>query len=709
MTTAGQPRTDSTRLASALIHPEDLTALAECARATLGCQGIIVTGRDANQRTTVAAATGTAATAMRTHWADLHDIDRDTQGIPSAVSGVPFVAWLPARPIDGGQLAHRLALFVEERRMGTIHILCAEGSALDRELAADFGRHAAIAMGARRLRRGRSSSPDRGTSGSDAILDLAAAVSWVGFDNLMGRVDAAVRNVFGPVRTRVFLLNEDSGSLEALPSPADPASVTAKSVAPADLRFRVARVFTTGYPDLANGVAPSDCYPEGPAWQPAPSSLLTVPLLVSGRAIGVMQIADKPQGFAVGDLHDAAMLARPIALAGQLASSMRRLRVCSEIECVLSEAASSMRSSAQVSAHLPAIIARLLHATGADMIGFAGTDFAPEVVRSEGLASDCLDRVDQMESALATSPHDFHEAAMPQCACVTPVRVGGDRVGTLVAAWHPSVTIGSPARRGLTRLAHVIALAIANTRYLQQRTALARLQERELVADELHDQVAQFLFAAQIQLDELLELSSLPARASESAAIARSLLSRCDATLRRVFTELPQHSSQLLAQRLEGVINEVRRSFRANVNAAASAAAVDAAAAASPEINDILVSAARELLVNAAKHAGPCTIEVSLEVVDATILRLRVVDDGKGLSPHHRHGPGTSGHGLKSLRRNVHGYGGSIDITRRIPRGTEAIVMLPLEVVREPEVFEPGILGQAPDEFWRPAQAPGML
>ena len=62
----------------------------------------------------------------------------------------------------------------------------------------------------------------------------------------------------------------------------------------------------------------------------------------------------------------------------------------------------------------------------------------------------------------------------------------------------------SDDRHLLLRFAKLTALAWATERYQQQRAELARTEERARIADDLHDDVAQMLFAAQMSLDSVL-------------------------------------------------------------------------------------------------------------------------------------------------------------------------------------------------------------
>jgi len=667
-----------TPLAAAQLDSEDLTLLATEARAALRCPAVLITGRDARDRTTIVGSAGVTAQDTRVLWPIVLQVDRHQEELVSPGVGVPFVALLPTIGVGHGREVRRIVMFVGGKRMGGFHLISSVDAPCDDGLASDFARHAAIAIARRRLRRGSSAHLERRIARADAILDFAAAVSNVGFDSLVGRIEAAVRSVFGPVRTRVYLHNAESDALEALPNPQRTAAEQPlEPIAANDMRMGIARVFALGRSYMTNGPVEDDPIERAPTWTPWPASLLTVPLFVSGRASGVLQIADKPRGFVMTDVHDAELLSRPIAVAVELTATLRRLRVQSEIEAVLSDTTALLRPATDVGAKLPQVIAAMRSATASTVLMFASRH-APLVVASSGPTPPSQeDFVAWLTSQLEEDPLGLGTDVGCRALLVAPVRIGPQQIATLAAIASPATVFGTAERRGLARLANVIALSLAGERDLAQRTALARMEERQRVADELHDEVAQLLFAAQIQLDEVIDLPGTTEEVLDRAVLANSLLLRSDATLRRVITELPQRSSALLSDRLEALLEETQRTFRAEILSTIGADAVQAATESSHETHDILVGAARESLVNAAKHAGPCTIEIGLHVVGAETLRLSVSDDGVGLADE-RAAAGLPGHGLSALRRQVAAAGGSVHVAARQPVGTSVVVDLPL-------------------------------
>jgi signal transduction histidine kinase len=665
-------------LATAQLDSEDLGLLAACAHAVIGGEAVLITGRDARGRTTIVGAAGLPSEELRAMWPTVvaHDLE-DEPGAPGG--GIPVLVPAPPARVPSGHELVRLVMFVAGSRMGVFHVVVdPDGPVVDRLAAAHYARHAAVAVARRRLRRGSSAHLERRIARADAILDFTAAVSSVGFESLIGRIDAAARSVFGPaVRARVYTYDDDRGALEALP---DPGHGDLGSIAPDEPGSAIARVFTLERSYMTN--APAGEAPGGLAssWTPRPTSALLVPLFVSGRASGVLQLVDKPGGFAMTDLHDAELLSRPIAVAVELTATLRRLRIQSEIEAVLSNTTSLLRPVADTRQVLPDVLAAMRDATAATAVMFAARGTPLLAAGSDATPPAQQALVDALRQRLRRDPLGLPDGDECRALLIAPVRIGSEQVATLAAIAAPGAVFGTVEQRGMARLANVIALAIAAVRDLAHRTALARLQERQRMADELHDEVAQLLFAAQVQLDELIDVQGLDETVLDLAVGANALVLRSDATLRRVITELPRRSPALLAERLVTVVDETRRAFRAEIESTVSGAALDAALDVAPEVHDLLVSVARESLVNAAKHAGPCLIQLALHLAGPDTLRLTVSDDGVGLDSRPASGrPG--GHGLAALRRQVASVGGSIAVVAGEGGGTAVLVCVPLRPV----------------------------
>jgi two-component system NarL family sensor kinase len=194
----------------------------------------------------------------------------------------------------------------------------------------------------------------------------------------------------------------------------------------------------------------------------------------------------------------------------------------------------------------------------------------------------------------------------------------------------------------------------------------AEERERKLLAEALHDEAIQDLLAAGQDLDE--------ASAGDAAALgrAREEVRRSVGQLRTTIAEL--HPYVLEHAGLEAALRSLverrrqRGDTRWNLH-------VDRAAIGPHD--RLVVSVARELIANAAKHAEASEVDVRLRRTGADIL-VEVADDGPGVDPARARGAVAEGHvGLASCAERVQAAGGRLELLARPGGGTLVRVRLP--------------------------------
>ena len=221
-------------------------------------------------------------------------------------------------------------------------------------------------------------------------------------------------------------------------------------------------------------------------------------------------------------------------------------------------------------------------------------------------------------------------------------------------------------------LAAHAAIALTHARLYERERELAITTERARLARELHDAVAQKLFALRLTAQAASSLvESDPERAREQLAQVGALATEAAAELSTAVGELrtPDLAGDGLAEALRkqvAVIDRARSSHggpRVRFQCGPSPTLP-------PTHDQVVLRVAQEALHNALRHAGASRIDVSLQPATAdwagSGVRLIVQDDGSGFDPE----AAARGLGLVSMRERADSVGGRLTVATRVGRGT---------------------------------------
>ena len=221
------------------------------------------------------------------------------------------------------------------------------------------------------------------------------------------------------------------------------------------------------------------------------------------------------------------------------------------------------------------------------------------------------------------------------------------------------------------------ALWEANRRLMQLSRELAATEERERrqLAEDLHDGPIQDLALARIQL-ELAQVADNPDIQKPSLASSAELLQDSLASLRTVLFELspPAMTASGLASALQRLAAHVTERWPVSIDFTTSGDPLDL----SEGQLQALFRAARELLVNAAKHAETDTIKMRLVFAPDQVSVL-IQDRGVGFDPQTNK---QGSYGLTSVRERLAVFGGTLSI-QSDQHGTRAEADLPLNDQQE--------------------------
>jgi len=203
----------------------------------------------------------------------------------------------------------------------------------------------------------------------------------------------------------------------------------------------------------------------------------------------------------------------------------------------------------------------------------------------------------------------------------------------------------------------------------------AILAERNRMAREIHDTLAQGLAATSVQLRLAKRQLAQGAEAAQPhLETAQQLVRESLEEARNSIWNMRAHvlESSDLAGALEGILQQLSSGSGVETSIEVTGKARRLA----PVVENNLLRVGQEAITNATRHAGARHIEVSLDYAESQ-LRLVVRDDGRGFDAG-QPPPGEGGFGLVGIRERAADLKGELRISSAPGDGTEISLSVPL-------------------------------
>jgi len=265
-----------------------------------------------------------------------------------------------------------------------------------------------------------------------------------------------------------------------------------------------------------------------------------------------------------------------------------------------------------------------------------------------------------------------------------PIQRAGRSIGTLAVGTEQERSYHVDAVEVLASLASQAAVAIENERLAAQLRELAIQRERERIAREMHDGLAQVLGYVNTKsqaVEELLAAGRIDA--------ARAQLSELAAAARSVYVDVREAILGLISpiapeRGLVGAIEEYARLFSEASKLATTVEATQSARRAqlSPEAQAQTFRIVQEALTNVRKHAAALSARITLDTIGDDLV-VAVQDNGRGIDSEAEERGGWPHFGIKAMRDRATALGGTIELTRTSP-GTRLELRVPLAPVLQP-------------------------
>lgn len=218
----------------------------------------------------------------------------------------------------------------------------------------------------------------------------------------------------------------------------------------------------------------------------------------------------------------------------------------------------------------------------------------------------------------------------------------------------------------------------AEEEYLKQQKMLTRMEEKERLARDLHDNLGQLLAYINMQVQGINQQLH-----NSGIDMVSDKLEQLSKVSQIAHSEVREYIREVrnATNREQDVIHEIKNTislfeYQTGIHVELELGSNLTDEAITPCISANLLNILKEALNNIRKHANAERVQVSLQNKEQQ-LRLYVKDDGKGFNSAAASGKGSFGLGIMKERANM--LGGQIHIQSEIGKGTMISLSIPLE------------------------------
>lgn len=248
-----------------------------------------------------------------------------------------------------------------------------------------------------------------------------------------------------------------------------------------------------------------------------------------------------------------------------------------------------------------------------------------------------------------------------------PLAVKGRVIGGMgIAHAEPDAFTTHQANLALT-MANQAAITMVNAQLYEQAQTAAALEERQRLAQNLHDAVNQSLFSASLIAEVLPRVWERDVdEGRQSLQALHRLIRGAMAEMRGLLAELrpmvlAETDLGALLQQLGAALTG-RSNIPVDVN-------VTGEGALPADVQVTFYRVCQEALNNVAKHARASNVQIDLQY-GAGAVELRIRDDGRGFDPEHIPGH----HGLGIMRERAKAIGATLSIITEPGQGAEIVI-----------------------------------
>jgi two-component system nitrate/nitrite sensor histidine kinase NarX len=303
------------------------------------------------------------------------------------------------------------------------------------------------------------------------------------------------------------------------------------------------------------------------------------------------------------------------------------------------------------------------------------------IARGECACGDAATREGAVIHVLRGQPVPF-AVSLPHCrdagfgsVAALPITAHRQVLGVYNLFFTEAREIASETRHMLESIGQHLGAAIENIRLASRERELAVAEERNLLAQELHDSIAQSLAFLNLEV-QLLRRSIAGGNGAEATRAADEIqagVQECYADVRELLTYFRTRAG-------EGDVEHGIRSLLARFERQASLPTAlkvrGKALPLDPDDQLQVMHIVQEALSNVRKHAGAKSVTVEVSRGPEHVILIR--DDGCGFDAKRPLVDGDEHVGLRIMRERAERIGASVSIRSERGRGTEIMLTVPV-------------------------------
>ncbi len=432
-------------------------------------------------------------------------------------------------------------------------------------------------------------------------------------------------------------------------------------------------------------------------------SFVSIPLRAGTLVVGTMALTTAPgQPLGERELKVLKTVGNEIGIAIENARLLEETRRAAQEATILYQLGMNITASLQVDQVMNAVAEGARQLLGADIgaVGLVDEERAQMLVKSTaGTRTNALnglripmskgrplgflatDEPIAIESygADVVAPHGLDPMKAEGVASIlaVPLRHGERLVGLITVMTRQRRRFTKEESRLLARLAHHVVVAVENAELYREVRNVAALEERDRLARELHDNLAQALGYLKLKSGFVENLL-----AQGQTGEARTSLGELGQIAGAAYTDVREAIFSLRAivsseVRLVPALREYLAEYRAHYDLETELVIDDESLTHFPiEVEIQAIRIIQEALANARKHARAKHVWVRFER-DRESPRITIEDDGCGFDAEQVHQNGRQHCGLQIMQERLHSIQGNLVIDSHPSHGTRIIMQMP--------------------------------